>query len=114
MNMTSFVMQRNGFEGLSAVKREVPVPRAKEVLLRVRAMGLNYRDLEILLGTYHAAFPFPLVPLSDCVAEVIEAGEEVTRVKKGDRVVVAFWERWIDGEFDPAEFGRSLGGPQDG
>ncbi|MDM0078932.1 NAD(P)-dependent alcohol dehydrogenase [Variovorax sp. J2P1-59] len=114
MTIKSFAIQAHGFDGLKAVQRAVPEPGEREVLLRVRAMGLNYRDVEIVLGTYHTDFPLPLVPLSDCVGEVIATGPGITRVRQGDRVVVAFWERWNDGAFSLADAGAPLGGPKDG
>jgi len=112
--MKSIVIEKNGFDGLKLINRELPQPGPRQVLLRVRAVGLNYRDVEIVLGSYHTPFKFPLVPMSDCLGEVIEVGKDVTRVKKGDRAVVAFWERWHDGSFDASVAGAPLGGPSDG
>jgi NADPH:quinone reductase-like Zn-dependent oxidoreductase len=112
--MQCFAIHDHGFDGLRLERREVPPPGPHEVLLRVRAAALNYRDIEIALGTYHTAFPLPLVPMSDCAGEVEAVGEGVTRVRRGDRVTVAFWDRWIAGAFDPAEAGAPLGGPRDG
>ena len=112
--MKSIVIEKNGFDGLKLIDRQAIPPGPGQVLLRIRAVGLNYRDVEIVLGSYHTPFKLPLVPMSDCVGEVIEVGKDVTQVKKGDRVVVAFWEKWHDGSFDASVAGAPLGGPSDG
>jgi NADPH:quinone reductase-like Zn-dependent oxidoreductase len=103
-----------GFDNLKLVERPIPEPRRHEVVIRVKATALNYRDVEILRGTYHTAFPLPLVPLSDGVGEIVAIGEEVTRFKVGDRVCGTFWQRWIAGSFDMAEPAYQRGGPIDG
>lgn len=112
--MKAFEIHEHGFGGLKPVQRPSPRPGPREVLVRVRAMALNYRDLEILLGHYHTPFTHPLVPLSDGVGEVLAVGEGVSRARRGDRVILSFWERWTDGAFHPADAGTQLGGPQDG
>jgi len=103
-----------GFDNLQVVERSVPEPRRQEVVVRVRAAALNYRDVEIVRGTYHTKFPLPLVPLSDGVGEVVAVGKDVTRVRVGDRVCSTFWQRWTAGSFDMAETSSQLGGPIDG
>ncbi|WP_134495842.1 zinc-dependent alcohol dehydrogenase family protein [Microvirga pakistanensis] len=103
-----------GLDNLRVVERPIPKPRRGEVVVRVRATALNYRDVEIVRGTYHTRFPLPLVPLSDGVGEVVAVGEDVTRVRVGDRVCSTFWQRWAAGSFDMAEPSSQLGGPIDG
>ncbi len=103
-----------GLDNLRVVERPVPKPRRQEVVVRVRAAALNYRDVEIVRGTYHTRFPLPLVPLSDGVGEVVAVGDDVTRVRVGDRVCSTFWQRWAAGSFDMAESSSQLGGPIDG
>lgn len=103
-----------GFENLVLRDRDVPEPRRHEIIIRVRATALNYRDVEIVGGSYHTAFKLPLVPVSDGVGEVVAIGEDVTRFKVGDRVCGAFWQRWVAGDFDMAEPSYQLGGPIDG
>ena len=99
---------------LRMIERPMPEPRRQEILIRVKATALNYRDVEIANGTYHTAFEPPLVPLSDGVGEVVAIGEEVTRFRIGDRVCSTFWQRWIGGSFRMAEPAYQLGGPIDG
>ena len=54
-----------GVEHLQTVERAIPEPAADQVLIRVRAASLNYRDWEVINGQYHQVFPQGLVPLSD-------------------------------------------------
>ncbi|WP_236025110.1 zinc-dependent alcohol dehydrogenase family protein [Arenibaculum pallidiluteum] len=104
----------SGFDNLRMVERPVPHPRRQEVLIRVRATSLNYRDVEIARGSYHTTFPLPLIPLSDAVGEVVAIGDEVTRFSVGDRVCSTFWQRWVAGPFEMAEASNQRGGPRDG
>ncbi|RTL19182.1 MAG: NAD(P)-dependent alcohol dehydrogenase [Sphingomonadaceae bacterium] len=98
---------------------EVPIPElaSRELLVRVSAVSLNYRDKLVVEGELLPDMPaLPFVPVSDMVGQVVTAGDGVTRFKPGDRVCGNFWTQWIDGE-PPAEMvrhGRSLGGPLPG
>ncbi|KGM30688.1 zinc-dependent alcohol dehydrogenase family protein [Inquilinus limosus] len=113
--MKAFVIEEGeGIDRLRPVDLPVPEPRRGEVVLRMRAASLNYRDLEIVRGTYHADFPLPMVPLSDGVGEVVAVGEGVTRVKPGDRVAMTFWQGWTAGDFEGIERAVPLGGPGPG
>ncbi|MFQ3640429.1 MAG: NAD(P)-dependent alcohol dehydrogenase, partial [Chloracidobacterium sp.] len=104
-----------GIDQLTLTERPHPELRAGEVLVRVRATSLNFRDLMTVTGVYNPKQPLPLIPLSDGVGEVVAVGEGVTRVAVGDRVAGIFAQGWIAGE--PAvEKVRTttLGGPLDG
>ncbi len=95
--------------------RTVPRPGAGEVLLRMRAASLNYRDLVVLQRGYGALTgSLPLIPVSDGVGEVVEVGPGVTRVALGDRVCPLFMPDWLGGEPSAARLTRTLGGPLDG
>lgn len=113
--MKVIVLQdKPGIGNLHVIDRPEPVPRRQEILIQVRATALNYRDVEIVKGSYHTAFSLPLVPLSDGVGEVVAMGEGVTRFKIGDRVCSTFWQRWVGGAFSMAELAYQRGGPIDG
>jgi NADPH:quinone reductase-like Zn-dependent oxidoreductase len=113
--MRSMVLEGGtGFDKLRLVDRPIPEPRRYEIVIRVKATALNYRDLEIVRGTYHVKFDHPLVPLSDGVGEVVAAGEGVRRFKIGDRVCGTFWQSWVGGSFDMADAASQRGGPIDG
>jgi NADPH:quinone reductase-like Zn-dependent oxidoreductase len=91
-----------------------PQPKRGEVLIRVHAVSLNFRDLMVVLGRYNPKMHLPRIPTSDGAGEVIAAGEGVTRVKPGDRVAGIFLQNWIDGEADAAKIRGALGGDIDG
>lgn len=98
-----------GIEALSLATRPVPRPGPTEVLVRMRAVSLNYRDLLVVRGAWRPTSP--RVPASDGVGEVVEVGEGVTRFRSGDRVAGIFLPGWIDGELEPAKLEKpSLGG----
>src|SRR5260370_2768928 len=102
-----------GLDGLSIDERSEPAPAPGEVLIKVKAVSLNDRDLLILKGLYPGVTK-PVVPVSDGVGEVVAVGEGVTRVKVGDRVIGTFFQRWIDGPASPAKRDVALGGTCDG
>lgn len=92
--------QVGNLDNLVAKEEDVPVPGAGEVLVRVRASSLNFRDLAILNGWYPVAPPAGVVPLSDGAGEVEATGPGVTRFKTGDRVVNLFCLNWFGGSFN--------------
>lgn len=109
------VIELNGIgsKSLRSSARPTPEPSTTEVVVRIRAVALNYRDIEIIDGKYHTTYPLPLVPMSDAAGEVISVGSAVTRVKIGDRVAATFWQGWTGGEELPGT-AVPLGGPKDG
>jgi NADPH:quinone reductase-like Zn-dependent oxidoreductase len=108
------IRDRFGLEQLTVTQRPDPRPGPGEVLLRVKAASLNYRDLLTVRGHYNPKQPLPLIPCSDGVGEVDAVGEGVTRVKPGDRVATLFAQGWISGEPTRAKLRSTLGGPLDG
>jgi NADPH:quinone reductase-like Zn-dependent oxidoreductase len=99
-------------DDLRRVERPDPTPGALEVLVRLRAAGLNYRDHAIILGEYHTHLKKPTIPCSDGAGEVVAVGPGVTRFKVGDRVIPTFFQVWIDGA--PPKNRGALGAPLDG
>jgi NADPH:quinone reductase-like Zn-dependent oxidoreductase len=85
-------------DGLELGTVQPTLPGRHEITVRVRASSLNARDLMVINGQF--AFPLEpgLVPLSDGAGEVIAVGEDVTRVKVGDRVASTYFLRWIAGK----------------
>ncbi len=90
-----------------------PSPAAREILVRVRACSLNYRDLLVAGGTYPGAKE-GLVPLSDGAGEVVAMGAGVTRFAVGDRVAGGFYDRWQGGRLTSALERTARGGAIDG
>ncbi|HEV8238364.1 MAG TPA: NAD(P)-dependent alcohol dehydrogenase [Thermoanaerobaculia bacterium] len=103
-----------GRDKLRLVERPEPAPAAGELLLRLRAASLNYRDLLMVEGRYNPKQPLPLVPCSDAVGEVIALGAGVRGFALGDRVCPIFAPRWLAGEPDRERLRTTLGGPLDG
>jgi NADPH:quinone reductase-like Zn-dependent oxidoreductase len=93
---------------------EVRPPGPGEVLVSMRAVSLNYRDLAVVTGRYPRNVSQPTVIASDGAGEVVEVGDGVAGLKVGDRVVGSFFQKWISGPFK-REYGASaLGGAVDG
>ncbi len=104
-----------GIDSLSLIERPDPLPGPRQVLVRVRATSLNYRDLITVEGASARAAPKPdLIPLSDGAGEVVAVGAGVTRVKAGDRVAGCFMQRWVGGAIDEAAQMSAMGGAIDG
>lgn len=103
-----------GIDAIKLTERAVPKPAFREVLVRVHATSLNYRDLVTAKNAAALQVKLPRIPLSDGAGEVVEVGSGVERVKVGDRVAAAFFQEWLSGPPRPA-YGRSaLGGAIDG
>jgi NADPH:quinone reductase-like Zn-dependent oxidoreductase len=108
------VHAKEGLDALTLVERPDPHPTVGQVLLKMRATSLNYRDLLVVKGAYGSKQPLPLIPFSDGVGEVVAVGEGVTRVNVGDRVAGIFMQAWLDGEFSADRAKSALGGAIDG
>jgi NADPH:quinone reductase-like Zn-dependent oxidoreductase len=106
--------QATGIDALVELDLPTPKPGPRQVLVKVAACSLNYRDLAIALGTYRMPIKPSLVPLSDGTGEVVEVGAGVTRVKVGDRVASCFFQRWIGGPPEADTHASALGGGLDG
>ena len=103
-----------GLENLIRCERPIPQPGSGQVLVKIRAVSLNYRDLLMIRGAYNPRQPLPLIPCSDAVGHVVAVGSGVTRVSEGDRVIPIFAQRWIAGEPTREKLASTLGGPLDG
>jgi len=80
-------------EHLTLTERPVPKPGKGEVLLRMKAASLNYRDLVVPNKGYGRwTGTLPLIPISDGVGEIVETGAGVDRFMMGDRVC-PIWNR---------------------
>lgn len=103
-----------GIENLEVATLPDPQPARGEVLVRVHAVSLNFRDLMVTLGKYNPKMRLPRIPCSDGAGEAVAVGEGVTRVSVGDRIAGIFMQKWIDGAPDAEKIRGALGGDIDG
>jgi NADPH:quinone reductase-like Zn-dependent oxidoreductase len=99
-------------EDLRRAERPEPKPGPCDVLVRMRAAALNYRDHAIITANYSYKLERSTIPCSDGAGEVVAIGSAVTRFKPGDRVIPTFFQVWIDGM--PPKNRAALGAPLDG
>lgn len=114
--MRAYVIEKDSdsLDNLVQVELERPKPGPGDVLVRMRAASLNYRDQAIVNGAYYTGpVKRDTVPLSDGAGEVVEVGEKVAKFAVGDRVCGAFFPNWVDGQPDPNP-PLALGSPLDG
>ncbi len=113
--MKTIVLQNTfGIDNVGVIDRPEPKPGAGQVLVKMKAWSLNYRDLMMVKGLYNPKLKLPFVPLSDGVGEIIGVGEGVTRVKVGERIAGCFMQRWVAGALTDAASKSALGGAIEG
>lgn len=109
--MRAYRFQAFGIEHLKLEDFATPKPGPGEIVLDVKALSLNYRDLMVTKGQYNPKLKLPATPISDGAGIVSAVGEGVTRVRIGDRVMSHVIAGWIDGPFRQAYVGTTLGTP---
>ena len=112
--MRCYEIQKFGLEGLAVAERPDPTPGHGEVLVRVAASSLNFRDHLMLQGHYNPKQQLPLIPNSDGAGTVAGVGPGVTRFKAGDRVAGIFSQGWLAGAPMREKMNGTLGSPLDG
>jgi NADPH:quinone reductase-like Zn-dependent oxidoreductase len=103
-----------GIDAMALVDKAMPAPGPGQVLVKLKAATINYRDLLTVKGGYGSRQKFPLIPLSDGAGVVESVGTGVTAFKPGDRVTGSFFEGWLGGEPSEAKMRSNLGGALDG
>ncbi len=112
--MRAWQIQSFGVDSLQVIEQPTPSPAAGEVLVQVRAISLNFRDLMVVKGLYNPKMALPRIPCSDGAGEVVAVGEGVTAWKPGDRVAAIFMQNWLEGALTRAKSRGALGGDIDG
>jgi NADPH:quinone reductase-like Zn-dependent oxidoreductase len=107
------IQTATGIDGLKWVDLPEPKPSAGQVLVKVHATSLNYRDTAVVNGMYPGQM-LSVIPLSDGAGEVVAIGEGVTRVQVGDRVAGIFFQDWISGKLTREKIKSALGGAING
>jgi NADPH:quinone reductase-like Zn-dependent oxidoreductase len=108
--MKAFTTLGDGIAALKLDERPTPVPGRGEVLVKMNAAALNFRDLLVINGTASWKPHAPRIPGSCGVGVVVAAGDQVSRFKVGDRVAGIFLPKWLDGDFAPEKSVAPLGG----
>ncbi len=113
--MKAWQKQGVGLENLKLVDVEVPQPGPKQLLVRVKAVSLNFRDKSIMDGDYlPELMSKPFIPVSDAAGVVVGVGSEVTAFKVGDRVVSHLYTKWVEGTPSQDYAPTAVGGPNNG
>ncbi|HUU83183.1 MAG TPA: NAD(P)-dependent alcohol dehydrogenase [Phycisphaerae bacterium] len=112
--MRAYRLAQFGIDHLRLEPADDPAPGKGEVLIDLKALSLNYRDLMVVKGWYNPKLKLPVVPISDGAGVVAATGPGVEGVAIGDRVISHFVSGWIGGPFR-AEYGKTtLGTPGPG
>jgi NADPH:quinone reductase-like Zn-dependent oxidoreductase len=112
--MKAYTTLGDGIERLKLVEQPVPKLKSNEILVKMTAASLNYRDLLVVKGLEHWKPHVERVPVSDGVGEIAAIGDSVSRWKIGDRVAGIFLPGWLNGELTTKKNALSLGGAADG
>lgn len=103
---------RTGFDGLEAFQEPLPSAGKHEILVRVRSVALNFRDIAIAKGIFPLPVKDNVVPCSDMAGEVVQVGEGVREFAIGDHVTAPVSLIVLYGPVKDED--NSLGGSVDG
>lgn len=103
-----------GINALVLNDRARPEPGAGQVIVKVGASSINYRDLATIEDPIPRNIKFPMIPNSDCAGEVLAIGAGVKNVSVGDEVIGCFFQEWVEGPISPAVMSSALGGALEG
>lgn len=112
--MKAYQLHKFGLENLVQDNVEEPSPSYGEVIVDIKAVSLNFRDLMVVKGIYNPNMPLPSVPVSDGAGTVCSVGEGVKIFKVGDKVMSHFISDWIDGKLQQEMVNSTLGMPGPG
>ena len=112
--MDAYQLQGHTLDSLRRVTLPDPVPGPDEVVVRMEAASINFRDYALVTGAYQPHLPRPFIPLSDGVGRVHALGAAVEGFAIGDRVLGHYTTAWLDGPFRSGNHASKLGGPHDG
>ncbi len=111
--MKAYEIQKFGIDELNSVDRATPEPGPNDVLVKMHAASLNYRDFMVVTGTYNPRMKMPAIPLSDAAGEVVAVGDAVTKWQVGQRVMPLFAQQWYEGDLSEEKRRTAIGaGPQ--
>lgn len=108
------IVSDGGIDALACNERPTPQPGPGEILVRMRANSINFRDLSTVMDPVVRNIPYPRIPNSDGAGEVIAVGPGVTGWKERDRVASCFFQDWTSGGISAPAMASALGGALDG
>ena len=104
----------DGIANLTLAKATVDPPTAKQILVRITAVSLNYKDGETVNGFFKhhktSVAPPNLVPCSDAAGRVMAVGDKVTKWKVGDRVLSTSYPTFLTGQVQASHLATGVGG----
>jgi len=109
--MSAWTTRGDGISKVSACQMQVPEPGPGEVLVKISALSLNYRDLLVIGGTGAWKPNRSVVPVSDAVGIVVGIGASTDRFAVGDRVSAMFLPKWQSGQLMRETYMAPIGGP---
>ncbi|RJE88396.1 NAD(P)-dependent alcohol dehydrogenase [Paenibacillus sp. 1011MAR3C5] len=113
--MKAYVIQDGfGLSHFTETNLPIPSPGPGEVLIRMKAVSLNARDIGVIDGFYNPELSEPLIPVSDGVGEIIAVGEYADKFQIGERVSPIFTQSWRSGEATQDNWITTLGSPLQG
>lgn len=98
--MKAVQLTKFGIGNLTINEIENPVPSDNEVLIKIKAVSLNYLDVILAQGSFYPDLAFPYIPASDGSGIVEQIGKNVTKWKIGDRVAIQYVQKWVKGNID--------------
>jgi NADPH:quinone reductase-like Zn-dependent oxidoreductase len=108
------ITSAGGIDALEMNQRPTQQPGSGQVLVKIGASSINYRDLSTIRNPEARNLPYPTVPNSDGAGVVTAVGDNVTGISEGDRVMGCFFQDWDAGGISPAAMSSALGGAIDG
>ena len=107
----SFVTDGQGIDNLAPAEKPEPASLSdNDVLIEVKAVSLNYRDLLVAKGLYGGAYDPPIIACSDMSGTVLEIGSNVTNLKPGDKVINSSFHTWLSGKMNSEKIRKFVGG----
>ena len=108
------IVSDSGVDALALNNRPMPEPGPGQVLIKVQASSVNYRDLSTIEDPVSRNLPYPTIPNSDAAGEVVAVGDGVDDITVGDRVMSCFFQDWEAGPISSTAMASALGGAKPG
>ncbi len=105
------VTDGQGIDNLALAEKPEPAALSdNDVLVEVKAVSLNYRDLLVAKGLYGGAYDPPIIACSDMSGTVLETGSNLTNLKPGDKVINSPFRSWLSGKMNSEKIRKFVGG----